>query len=192
MVSSKSARKPAGKKPARAKPAKPAEANDTEWTLSNKEFASLCGITIRRVNMLVKEGVLRKTGGSRIPADQMLRFIDYQVSLAVSKVAREDDPLELERLRKIRLQNDETEGKLIPVEEAVEAVSVIFGPVQSEIMSIPSRVTDDVEIRKSFEIEADQAFNSLADRFKEVGSALRSGRDFISETEEDDAVDLGK
>lgn len=168
------------------------KATEGPWLLTNKEFAEITGITHRRVNMLVKDGILQKHVSGKITADQVRRYMDYQIETALAKVRKEDDPLELERLRKIKLQNDETESQLIKVQEAVEAISMIFGPIQSEISSIPARVTNDLELRKLFEIETDISFNNLAKRYKEIGSALRSGRNFISETEEDNTVDLGQ
>lgn len=160
--------------------------------ISVKLLAGVLGVTERWVQQLEKQGVLKKNGRSRYDlAASVQAYIKFKVESEVARVVPEDsspgERVKVERARKLRLENDEKELRLVQTPDAIAALDAIVGPLKADLAGVPARVTDDVAERRRIEDAIDTVLRALANRFKEACRALRSGRDPLSAGDEDDA-----
>lgn len=84
---------------------------------------------------------------------------------------------ELERARKLKLENDQKEALLIETPEVIAAIDHIVGEIRTGLAGIPARFTEDLAERRRLENEIDAVLSQLADRFDQASLALREGRD---------------
>ena len=159
-------------------------------TVSGAQLGSVLGLSARRVQQLGKQGVFRKSGrGQYTLAECVQGYIDWKLKSEIERrddVTTADEQVKIERARKLRLENEQTERNLVPVSAAVAAIDVIVGPLKSDLSGVPARVTDDVAERRRIEDAINTVLTDIADRFGEACDALRSGRDPLSTDEEDD------
>ena len=101
-----------------------------------------------------------------------------------SAVAAELD-LEGERRRKLRLDNDEKEHRLIPDSVFEQACDMLVGPALVDLLSLPGRVTDDLALRRRLEDEIDGIRARHAKRLQRVMQGAKGERD-LSEMEDAD------
>lgn len=147
--------------------------------ISAPELASLCGITERRVQQLAAEGVFEKLGhGKYRRAGAGGSYADYRVKSEMdrrSDGATARDSFDVERTRRLKIQNDRDEGRLVDTDDAVDAIDMILGPVKTELLSIPARMTKDVALRRQWEDGINEVLKALAGRQTEAFEDLRSG-----------------
>lgn len=160
--------------------------------ISVKFLAQVLGVTERWVQQLEKQGVLTKTGRGRYDlAASVQAYIAFKVESEVARVTPEvtspGERVKVERARKLQLENDERERRLVQMPDAVAALDAIVGPLRADLSGVPARVTDDVAERRRIEDAIDAALRGLADRFGKAGRALRAGRDPLAADDEDDA-----
>lgn len=114
-----------------------------------------------------------------------VRFIrETEVAAATTP---ERGGLDAERTRKLRLENDEREGRLVDTGLALNAVDAIAGMIRTDLAGLPARISEDVTIRRRAEDAIDTVLAGLADRFTKAGAALEQGRDPLAADDEDDA-----
>jgi phage terminase Nu1 subunit (DNA packaging protein) len=89
-----------------------------------------------------------------------------------------------ERTRKLKLENDTAEAKLIDTRLAINAVDAVVGVYQSEVHSIPARVTSDVALRRMWEIEIDRVSDGINARCERAVANLAAGRDPLDDTDD--------
>lgn len=173
---------------------KPAESKQLPNTVSTAQLSRLCGCTTRTIQLLAdKEIGLKKLAHGKfelVPSVQA--YFAYQTEVAVSRVKTPDNPVEIERVRRLKRENDEAERNLIKVDEAEAVLSAIIGPIQTELGFIPAQVTDDLEIRDRIENEIDKVLNSIATRFRKIGQSLRTGSDPFAEISEGNSLAMGQ
>lgn len=115
-----------------------------------------------------------------------IRFVrETEVKPASSTEARTD--FDFERARKLKLENDEREAKLIDIDLAIGAVDLIVGMMRTDLAGVPARITEDVELRRRAEDAIDTVLKGLAGRFAKAGADLRAGRDPSDADETDNA-----
>lgn len=160
-------------------------------TMTAAELGSVIGVSARRVQQLAQQGIFEKDGRSKYPlAASVKSYIDHKLKSEIAKrdvVTTADEAVKIERARKLRLENEQTERSLVPMAAAVAAIDAIVGPVRSDLAGVPARVTDDVGERRAIEDAINTVLNGIADRLRKAGQALRSGRDPLQTGEEDDA-----
>jgi len=160
--------------------------------ISVKFLAEVLGVTERWVQQLEKQGVLKKSGRGRYDlAASVQAYIKFKVESEVARAVPEEsspgERVKAERARKLKLENDEKEHRLVQTPDAVAALDAIVGPLRSDLAGVPARATDDVALRRRIEDAIDIVLRGLADRFKQAGAALRAGRDPLSSLDADDA-----
>lgn len=160
--------------------------------ISVKFLANVLGVTERWVQQLEKQGILKKTGRGRYDlAGSVQAYVAFKVESEVARAMPEEsspgERVKAERARKLKLENDEKELRLVQTPDAVAALDAVVGPLKADLAGVPARVTDNVAERRRIEDAIDTVLGGLSDRFKQAGAALRAGRDPLSSGEEDDA-----
>lgn len=160
--------------------------------ISVKLLAGILGVSERWVQQLEKQGVLKKNGRSRYDLAASVQAytkfkVESEVARAVPEESNPGERVKAERARKLKLDNDEKERRLVQMPSAVAALDAIVGPLKADLAGVSARVTDDVALRRRIEDATDAVLRGLADRFAKAGRDLRAGRDPLSAGDEDDA-----
>jgi len=154
------------------------------------DLAAILGRTDRWIRDLENQGVLQKTARGRYKlAASVQAYVEWRLKAEVDRRYDESDArqqIEIERARKLRLQNDEAENKLVPTDLGIAAVDFIVGILRTDLAGVPALITEDVALRRRAEDAIDQVLNSVADRFEKASAALEQGRDPL---EADEALD---
>lgn len=134
-------------------------------------LTTLClwaGVSDETILKHVKDGVIRRHGRGRYRLREALqaraRFLADEQRQA-SKSAGESR-LKDKRAEEIDMRLEERSGALV-AEARAEALAIIdefAGPLRSDLMSIPARVTKDLALRRQIESEIDVAFGAAAKR----------------------------
>jgi len=156
---------------------------DPRLKVSSAQLAAVIGVTERRVQQLEAESVFANVGTGRskrfVLADAVQALLAKSEAeaktAALSSPSRED--FDAERTRKLRLANDREENILTYTESAIAGVDRIFGEVRTWLSALPSKITEDVAERRRIEDVVNVSMAELAARLRDVGTALRSGRD---------------
>lgn len=157
-------------------------------TVSTSDFADMLGLTSRRIQQLISDGVLTSAGHGKLTLRVNLKaFVDWKAeselrtfrSSLEARQARNQDELDLdaERTRKLRLENDETENKLIAVSLLDDALDLLAGPLLVDLTSLPARLTDDVPLRRRIESEIDSIRKRHVARLRRAVEDIRDGAD---------------
>ena len=182
-----------------------AEARGAEAFVTQRALAKALGVSDRRVRQLAADKILPPPrGGLHDLALCKERFRVYRSSTRANgtpgqRPRRGDGgeggegagDLEVERTRKLRLENDETERLLIRIEDAIAAIDAIVGQIPADLAAVAPRVTDDNALRRRIEDEIDHALNALARRFAKAAAALEKGHDPLGQEAADDADAVG-
>lgn len=168
-------------------------ANADRLELGPEALGVWLGIGGERVRQFAVEGVFKRAERGRYPVKaNVIAYIawlkDEQRRASKGKAAEQ---VELERARKLRIENDESERLTLRMDDAIAAVDAIVGPIKSELAGIAPRVTDDLEQRRRIEDAIDAVLGDLATRFREASAALRAGLDPLAPGAEDQADGLG-
>ncbi len=157
------------------------------------ELGRLFGVTRRQIVNLTTDGVLLRTGHGKYPvAENVQRRIKFLVEAATEKAAPKEDPLEAEKVRRARRENDVAERNLIPIAEAEDALAAIVGPLMTELASLPVNFTMNLQLRADLEDALTTVVNGLAERNGKVGETLREGGDPFKDLAEGDADGVGE
>lgn len=160
-----------------------------EVDLSRKEIAAVLNLTPQRIDQLVKEGVIEKSGRGRYPLvgsvhayiRSLKSAMDGQTKRATSNRAQEARAAEIER----RMAREDRE--IITLAEAVASVDEVAGEYLQSIGSLPARITRDPRERQRIEAICDAERLRLSDRFVKASRDLRSGGSADEADDEDDA-----
>ena len=149
--------------------------------ISTKKLAKLCGISARRVQQLAGEGVFSKTGHGKYKLENAAgTYKDYCVKSEMERRLSGESAKEqydIERARKLKLQNDKEEALLVSTPDATAAIDFIFGEVLASLAGIAPRLTEDVGERRKIERVVNDIFGELSKKFEQAGTALQEGRD---------------
>ena len=137
--------------------------------VSTGELAEILGIGERQVQSLAKKGVLSKLAHGRWAVGANVRaYLDHRIESEVSRVLRDPGEARVRDLRaqEIELRIEERSGALIAgaVNEAIDILTEIAGPLRSDMLSIPPRVTKDLSLRRVLENEILDVFGVAAKR----------------------------
>jgi hypothetical protein len=165
----------ADEKPATAMPAN---------TIDLETAARLAMCTPRWIQELVKQGFIPKAERGRYTVLGVVhgRIKSLQDDQSRSSKSASATRVQDARAEEIKLRTDEKRGALLEQGQA-EAIAVIdefVGPLKSDLLAIPARVTADLALRRRIEDGIDEAFaasgkraSDAADRVATVGPNLR-------------------
>jgi hypothetical protein len=159
-------------------PDKKASLDSMPKFIGRNVLAKILGVSERWISNLVADGVIKQVGRGEfemIPCVQ--HFVAHKEKLAADKVKKPDDPVEVERVRRMRRENDEAERVLINMDEAMDVLAAIIGPVQAALSGVPVRATDDIPLRNRIEEEITTVLNGISKRFEKQCRTLREGGD---------------
>jgi len=156
-----------------------------------KSLATGLGVSVQLLNRLAQQGVVIKTRHGHCEQWASVRgYIEYREQIESDRAAPDEtsagERVKSERARKLKLENDEKELRLVQMPDAVSTLDAIVGPLKADLAGVPARVSDDVAARRRIEDAIDIVLTNLADRFRQAVSALRAGRDPLSADETDD------
>lgn len=158
-----------------------------EKSVSVQVLGDVVGVSARRINQLVKEKWVPKSARNTISlkggVQGYIAFLEDRHENA--RPTATDDELRAERARKLRLENDCTEGKLVEMDEALNAIDVGFGAVRVGMAAVPARVTRDLALRQKIEDEINRALTAVAEELEKRAVLLQRGEN-PEAAEEDD------
>lgn len=149
-----------------------------------KTLGDMLGLTAWRVQQLVAEGVMTRSGKGKFPLLANIKAYvtwlkDDQRKATKSAAASE---FQQERAEEVRLRNADRRKRMIEEAEAevIRVIDEIAGPLRSDLMALPAQVTDDLALRRKIEERVDGAFGAAskragiaANRIQEHGSASK-------------------
>lgn len=184
-------------------------------TVTKAAFAVELGVTKGRVSQYLKSGMPVRDDGkvdrvealnwlntkrlNLTPGTKGLNHAAAVVKAAKSPPAksRETSPklretsldettFELERTRKLKLENDERERKLFPDHMIEDVIHLLVGSLLVEFASYPAQMTDDLAMRRKLEDGLDAMRERHADRLDRAITDLRGGKDPLAAVAGDD------
>lgn len=87
----------------------------------------------------------------------------------------------------IEMRLAERRRELIPLDDAQAAIDVIVGKVRAEFSGLPARVTRDMTLRRSLEVETDASLNRIADAIDASAEYFEKGGELPTGGGADDA-----
>lgn len=157
---------------------------DPRAKVSSAQLAAVIGVTERRVQQLEAETVFANVGQGRskrfVLADAVQALLaksEAEARTAAQSASTSRDQFEAERARKLKIDNDRQENILTYTDSAVAGLDRIVGEVRTWLSALPSQITEDVAERRRIEDVVNVSMAELAARLRDVGSALRAGRD---------------
>lgn len=154
-----------------------------------KDLAAALSITQRRVQQLLKDGVLIGNGRSSYPlAENIIRYMDVKVQAAAAQAApTSNDGLNKRREEQLQIKIGREDRQLITMTEALATVDAMAGYFLQAISGLPAMLTRDVKERKRIEAVCDDVRQKLSDDFGQEQRALEAGIPPGEASDEDDA-----
>ncbi|AWN36524.1 hypothetical protein [Methylobacterium radiodurans] len=148
--------------------------------VSGPELATILDLTDRQIRSLADQGVVTKLDHGRYAlAGSVQGYVSYKVRTEVARVTKDPGEARVRDLRadEIAMRLEERSRALINEAraEALGIVEEICGPLRSDLMSIPARVTKDLALRKVIETQIDGAFGVAAKRAAVAAADARAG-----------------
>lgn len=120
------------------------------------EIAQMIGITPRRVQQLVKDGVLKKVGrGKYDTVDTIQRYISYQIEL--ERKAYNDEDMKIAEAKRIQevaeaklkvIKLKKEEGALIERDAVERQMANLVHNAKSKLLGIPVKITPRIAGKK--------------------------------------------
>ncbi len=139
----------------------------------------LLQVTPERIRQLAKSGyiVIPRRGYTTIVSavQGYIRFLKESASERTTNAAltRAQDA----RAREVELRIKREERELIPLDEAMLAMSMLCGLVSQQLTGLPARITRDKELRRTIETEVHGAQESIATALDKLSGYVREGGD---------------
>lgn len=134
--------------------------------ISVVELAELFGLTERRIQQLVRENVIPRSGRGRYPMrESVRRYVAYLQALQGDGDASINDALRRENLRRVRRENDEADGLLLNRDELIEIIGGIMVAFATALDQVDGQVApDDADLRNKIREETRRARAEAVDR----------------------------
>lgn len=137
--------------------------------ISISAFAALIGVSPRRIQQRIAEGVIKAAGRGEVELGASIRAL-----LADAREAREAAPLTearakvaQARARQLDLQNMREDRRVIDVEEARALFQELAGLFVSGLSSLPARIGGkDIGLRRRIERECDGVRQQIVEKFE--------------------------
>lgn len=160
-----------------------------DHTLTQAQIAAMTGRSKEWVKKLAQEGVLERDGRGAYKLRSVCAAIiaHYEAmtdrSARTQSAARATDARAAEIQQRIAMRD----RALIPIDEALQAMEIVVGTVNSELTGLPARATRDMAIRRKIEDEVNGTKGRIAASLRKGSAAARSGRGLDGADAEDDA-----
>lgn len=153
------------------------EEDPLERYVTVAQAAALCGRSPSWVKQLRSEGFIPTGRGRARLCDVIAGVVAYYEDRLKdgTKSAAANRATEA-RTREIELRTAERARRLIPIEDSLAIHAELAQRVRTEFSGLPARITRDVELRRKMEVEIDGIFSRLAERTRQRGEDLRTGR----------------
>lgn len=159
--------------------------------VSSARLSAVLGVGDRWLRELAEKGFLIKVGRAQYALEPSVqgyvRFIRETEVKGAQDAATSREAFESERARKLKLENDQAEAKLVDTQLAISAVDAVVGVFLSEVHSIPARVTQDIALRRKWEQDINRVIDGINERCRKAVSNLAAGRDPLDDAGDDDA-----
>jgi len=151
----------------------------TKSMLTFMEAGALLMISDHWVRDLSKKGYIPSPIKGRVPLDAAVSGYIKWLKAEDRRSSKTASASKLQELRaqEISLRIAEKTRELIPMDDAVGSIDLIFGTLKSELIGIPARVSRDLLWRKKIEIELDEALNRACDRIEGIRASYELGVD---------------
>lgn len=122
-------------------------------------------VSVERVRQLSRDGWIRKTGKGYHLLDVVQGYIRFRddADRRANKTAAASRVSDA-RAREIELRNAQREGRLIEIDDALDAVDKLVGTMRVELAGLPARVTRDLQLRRTIET----AINDILQRISDI------------------------
>jgi hypothetical protein len=149
--------------------------NDVE--VSGAELAAWCGVSPKRIDQLLAEGVVRREGKGRYKLKENVVSVFRWLRSDQRRSARSQADAEWrrQRAREIELRVAERERRLVPVDDAFEVVDVTIGLMRSEIGGVPARITRDLALRRQIDGVLNDVLTRVGAKLAAEADRLRKG-----------------
>ncbi|MBN9314234.1 MAG: hypothetical protein J0I99_00690 [Devosia sp.] len=179
----------AAPKTTKPRPRETKQAERLSEFVNQKDLAKALSLSDRRVQILLKEGVLVARSRSSYPlVENYARYVAFKEKAAAEKAApAAADGLRTKREEQLAIRIGREDRQLITLTEAMEFVDNICGRFLQTISGLPARHTRDLAERKRLEATCDDVRQELSDDFGKEQRALRTGVPVAEAADEDDA-----
>lgn len=158
-----------------------------------EQAARIIRVTPRRLQQLVADGYIKKTGrGQYSPIQVVHGYLDFKEE-QIKQASRSADESELRRarIRQIEIQTAQLEGDLIPAAEATAILDEVIGIIRSGLAGMPARLTRDLDLRDKLEDGIDGVLRAAARRIAEAAEAAVESSGAADAGGEGDAGPMG-
>ena len=165
----------------------------TKAMLTFVQAGALLTITDRWVRTLVERGFIPVPIDGRVQlAAAVAGYVkslkdegrrNSNVATASRKQEMATQEIELRIAQRLRI--------LTPTEDTFAAIDAIIGPLKSELVGLPSRITRDLELREKIESELDGALGRASIRIEETRAAFSAGLDPLETIDQVPAGSMG-
>ena len=172
---------------------RPIPAKLRDITLTTQEATALCGISRQRLETFVKEGaVTRKAPNAYALGELVPQVMErLRADRRTSSQSQADNRVRSARAASIELSTAIKARELIPLADAAAAIDAICGVVRTEATGIAPRCSRDLGLRRTIETEVNDSLTRIARRQRQIGRALREGRDLVDAIASDNAGSMG-
>jgi phage terminase Nu1 subunit (DNA packaging protein) len=155
-----------------------AKSDEFPAELCAKDMAQVCGVSLRRLNQLAVEGVVKRASRGWYQSDGIASFINYKASQAEARADRRAavTPLRTERALSLRLKNNAAEAELMPTTEAIETIQEIASDLCKTLSSVKAPSDLPSPTRHKFSAELADIVTSIEKRTEKVLAALKTGK----------------
>ena len=164
-----------------------------EITLTTPEASALCGISRQRLETFVKEGSVRRHAPNTYLLGELVPQVmaRLRADRRTSSQSQADNRVRSARAASIELSTAIKARELIPLADAAAAIDAICGVVRTEATGIAPRCSRDLGMRRTIETEVNDSLTRIAKRQRQIGRALREGRDLVDAIASDNAGSMG-
>jgi len=145
--------------------------------VSARALGAHLGIAERTVRDLTSRGVLTRHKGGYAFGPTVRSYINHKTGAAAADGRQVRQRLLAARARKLEIDIAEREGQLMETELVLATINLLIGPIQSELFSVPPRVSNDLEVRRRCEDEIRLVLDGLADRCTTASETIKRGGD---------------
>lgn len=158
--------------------------------MSTQSMAAVLGLTTRRLQIMVKEGVVPSLGRGRFRLCDVVHAYAGFLKEGADRKAGSDslDRVREERALEIQMNRLRKDRELISLAEAVSVVDQITGLFVASLNSLPAQITGVPRERQRLNDIFDAERQRLADRCLKRREALLAGSTAADPTAEDDAA----
>lgn len=177
-------RTPTASRPARSPSSPPSSSGTTTspeagppGTIGAEQLAKLLTITPRRLQQLAAAAIVPKAAKGRYPlvgaVHAYIRHLREENQRGTKAAGRQE--LSAVKIEEIRQRIAEKDRRLVPIDEAHDAMASVCGLIRAELTGLPARATRDIDLRVTIEKEIDAALARLEQRVREESRALSHG-----------------